>query len=134
MTARLQFCNRPLVLLAAAAIVSVAAASPVLAAPIDLSKPYGDKRGCDYRLDTQYSEEFMLLLTATEMTSTVSLCSFTKTEINTDGSLRLSASCAEEGEAGETPAMFTVRRGTEPETLIIFNEDDTVFGEVSLCK
>lgn len=106
-------------------------ASPAQA--IDLSQPYGDMRGCAFRLDMEYSEEFMLLLTATEMTSTVSLCTFTKTETNEDGSLKLSASCAEEGEAGETPATFTVKQGETNDTLVILNEDDTVFGEVALC-
>lgn len=115
----------------AGVIVTAASAH---AATIDLSQPYGEGRGCAYRIDQAYSEEPMVLLTSSEIATAVSLCSFTVSETMKDGSLKLDASCAEEGEEGTSPASFTVKNGKQPGTLVILNDQDQVFAEVQLCK
>jgi hypothetical protein len=116
-------------------IAAILAWAPIAhAAKIDLSQPYGEGRGCAFRIDQAYSEEPMVLLTSSEIATAMSLCSFTVSETMKDGSLKLDASCAEEGEEGTSPASFTVKQGAKPDTLTILDDSGQVFAEVQLCK
>ncbi|MCP9232223.1 hypothetical protein NMG46_18480 [Mesorhizobium sp. LMG 17147] len=111
------------------------AASHASAAAIDLSKPYGNKSGCINRNGQQVYAEDMLLLNDTEFITATSACTFTEKRAKADGSLVLKTLCEAEGEEGQSPITFTVRRSPKnAKKLVIADEDGMVMGEVSRCK
>ncbi|TIS55395.1 MAG: hypothetical protein E5W82_20905 [Mesorhizobium sp.] len=120
-------------LIVAAAVASVAGQAS--AAAIDLSKPYGNKSGCINKNGQQVYAEDMLLLTGTEFITVASACTFTEKQVQADGSLVVKAQCQAEGEEGESPAQFTIKRSAKnARRLVIADEDGTVYGEVSRCR
>ncbi|MGX5827628.1 hypothetical protein [Mesorhizobium sp. 43Arga] len=117
------------------AAVLVLAASQASAAGIDLSKPYGNKSGCINKNGQQVYAEDMLLLTSEAFVTVASACTFTDKKVQADGSLVAKASCQAEGEEGETPGQFTIKKSPKnAKKLVIADEDGTVMGEVSRCK
>ncbi|WP_292397312.1 hypothetical protein [Mesorhizobium sp.] len=117
------------------AAVVLLAAGQATAAAIDLSKPYGNKSGCINKNGQQVYAEDMLLLTEKEFITVASACTFTEKQAQADGSLVVKAQCQAEGEEGESPGQFTIKRSTKnAKRLVIADEDGTVMGEVSRCR
>ncbi|WP_187331268.1 MULTISPECIES: hypothetical protein [unclassified Mesorhizobium] len=117
---------------AAAALLVAGQAS---AAAIDLSKPYGNKSGCINKNGQEIYAEDMLLLTDEAFVTVASACTFTEKKAQADGSLLVKAQCQAEGEEGESPAQFTIKRSAKnAKRLVIADEDGNVMGEVSRCK
>ncbi|RWL86471.1 MAG: hypothetical protein EOR67_01465 [Mesorhizobium sp.] len=105
------------------------------AASIDLSKPYGDKYGCINRNGQQVAADKMLLLTDKELITAASACTFSDKQAQADGSLVVTAKCEAEGEEGQAPTKFTIKRSAKnTKKLVVADEDGNVMGEVSRCK
>lgn len=102
------------------------------AAAIDLSKPYGNKSGCINKNGQEVYAEDMLLLTGTEFITAASACTFTEKQPQADGSLLVKSMCAAEGEEGQSPVQFTIKRSAKK--LVITDEDGNVMGEISRCR
>jgi hypothetical protein len=117
-------------------MIVVLAAGPASAASIDLSKPYGNKSGCINKNGQEVYAEDMLLLSDKEFITAASACTVTETQIKPDGSLVLKTLCEAEGEDGQSPIQFTVKRSPKNvKKLVIADEDGTVvYGEVSRCR
>ena len=110
-------------------------AGQAFAAGIDLSKPYGDKYGCINRNGQDVAADQMLLLTDKELITAASACTFTESQAQADGSLVVTATCEAEGEDGQEPTKFTIKRSAKnAKRLTIADEDGNVMGEVSRCK
>lgn len=123
---------RPLIL--ATAAVSLATA-PVLAAGIDLSKPYGNRSGCINRDGQQVYAEDILLVTRTDLVTAASACAIEETVPNKDGSLLLRTECEAEGEEGRAPADFVLRPDPKNgKKIVVADDSGFVMGEVSLCN
>ena len=119
----------------AIAATAVLAAGQALAAGIDLSKPYGDKYGCINRNGQQVAADKMLLLTDKELITAASACTFSDKQVQADGSLIATAKCEAEGEEGQSPVKFTIKRSAKnAKKLVVADEDGNVMGEVSRCK
>ncbi|WP_245435806.1 hypothetical protein [Mesorhizobium tamadayense] len=77
----------------------------------------------------------MLLLTSEAFVTVASACTFTDKKPQADGSLLVKAQCEAEGEEGQSPAQFTIKRSAKsPKKLVIADEDGTVYGEVARCR
>ncbi|BCM20527.1 hypothetical protein [Mesorhizobium sp. J8] len=119
----------------AIAATAVLAAGQALAVGIDLSKPYGDKYGCINRNGQQVAADKMLLLTDKELITAASACTFSDKQPQADGSLVVTAKCEAEGEEGQAPAKFTIKRSAKnAKKLVVADEDGNVMGEVARCK
>ena len=117
------------------AALLVLAAGHASAAGIDLSKPYGNKSGCINKNGQQVYAEDMLLLNDTEFITATSACTFTEKKAQADGSQVVKSMCEAEGEEGQSPIQFTVKRSPKnAKKLVIADEDGTVYGEVSRCR
>ncbi|MGX9145207.1 hypothetical protein [Mesorhizobium sp. 128a] len=113
----------------------VVLAGQASAAGIDLSKPYGDKYGCINRNGQEVAADQMLLLTDEALVTAASACTFTQKQAQADGSLVVTATCEAEGEDGQEPTKFTIKRSAKnAKKLTITDEDGNVMGEVSRCK
>jgi len=111
------------------------AAGQALAAGIDVSKPYGDKYGCINRSGQQVAADKMLLLTDKELITAASACTFSDKQAQADGSLVATAKCEAEGEEGQAPTKFTIKRSAkDAKKLVVTDEDGNVMGEVARCK
>ncbi|MGX5801016.1 hypothetical protein ACWGS9_07190 [Bradyrhizobium sp. Arg314] len=111
------------------------AAGQAPAAGIDLSKPYGDKYGCINRNGQEVAADKMVLLTDKELITAASACTFSDSQTQADGSLVVTAKCEAEGEEGQSPTKFTLKRSAKnAKKLVIADEDGTVYGEVSRCR
>ncbi|MDX8453847.1 hypothetical protein RFM98_13865 [Mesorhizobium sp. VK9D] len=111
------------------------AAGQALAAGIDLSKPYGDKYGCINRNGQKVYADKMLLLTDKELITAASACTFSDSQSQADGSLVVTAKCEADGEEGQSPTKFTIKRSAKnAKKLVVADEDGTVYGEVSRCR
>ncbi|MDX8491349.1 hypothetical protein RFN29_07130 [Mesorhizobium sp. VK22B] len=111
------------------------AAGQTFAAGVDLSKPYGNKSGCINKNGQEVYAEDMLLLTDEAFVTVASACTFTDKKPQADGSLLVTAQCEAEGEEGQTPAKFVIKRSAKnPKKLVIADEDGNAMGEVSRCK
>ena len=116
-------------------MILVLAAGSASAAAIDLSKPYGNKSGCINKNGQEVYAEDMLLLTNEAFVTVASACTFTEKKAQADGSLMVKAQCEAEGEEGQSPAQFTIKRSAKnAKKLVIADEDGTVYGEVSRCR
>ncbi|CDX27026.1 conserved exported hypothetical protein [Mesorhizobium plurifarium] len=119
----------------AIAATAVLAASQAFAAGIDLSKPYGDKYGCINKNGQEVAADKMLLLTDKELITAASACTFSDKQAQADGSLLMTAKCEAEGEEGQAPAKFTIKRSAKnAKKLVVSDEDGNVMGEVARCK
>lgn len=117
------------------AVLAVLAAGQAFAAGIDLSKPYGDKYGCINRNGQEVAADRMLLLTDEALVTAASACTFTDKQAQADGSLVVTATCEAEGEEGQEPTKFTIKRSAKnTKKLTIADEDGNVMGEVARCK
>ena len=117
------------------AVLAVLAAGQAFAAGIDLSKPYGDKYGCINRNGQEVAADQMLLLTDEALVTAASACTFTDKQAQADGSLVVTATCEAEGEEGQEPTKFTIKRSAKnTKKLTIADEDGNVMGEVARCK
>ncbi|MBW8909271.1 MAG: hypothetical protein JF620_09655 [Mesorhizobium sp.] len=115
--------------------VLIVAAGHASAAGIDLSKPYGDKYGCINRNGQEVAADQMLLLTDKELITAASACTFSDTKAQADGSLVVTAKCEAEGEEGQAPTKFTIKRSAKnAKKLVVADGDGNVMGEVSRCK
>ena len=115
--------------------LAVLAAGQAFAAGIDLSKPYGDKYGCINRNGQEVAADQMLLLTDEELVTAASACTFTDKQAQADGPLVVTATCEAEGEEGQEPTKFTIKRSAKnAKKLTIADEDGNVMGEVARCK
>ena len=113
----------------------VLTASHASAASIDLSKPYGNKSGCINKNGQEVYAEDMLLLTDTNLITAASACTFSDKQAKPDGSLAIKAQCEAEGEDGQSPTEFTVKRSPKnAKKLVITDADGNVMGEVSRCR
>ena len=116
-------------------VVLIAAAGHASAAGIDLSKPYGDKYGCINRNGQEVAADKMLLLTDKELITAASACTFSDKQAQADGSLVVTAKCEAEGEEGQAPTKFTIKRSAKnAKKLVVADGDGNVMGEVSRCK
>lgn len=119
----------------AIAATALLAAGQAHAAGIDLSKPWGNKSGCINRNGQQVYAEDMLLLTGKELITAASACTLGEKTAQADGSLVVKAECQAEGEDGQAPTQFTVKRSAkDAKRLAIVDEDGNAMGEVSRCK
>jgi len=117
------------------AVLAVLGAGQAFAAGIDLSKPYGDKYGCINRNGQEVAADRMLLLTDEALVTAASACTFTDKQAQADGSLVVTATCEAEGEEGQEPTKFTIKRSAKnAKRLTIADEDGNVMGEVARCK
>ncbi len=117
------------------AVLAVLAAGQAFADGIDLSKPYGDKYGCINRNGQEVAADRMLLLTDEALITAASACTFTDKQAQADGSLVVTATCEAEGEDGQEPTKFTIKRSAKnAKKLTIADEDGNVMGEVARCK
>lgn len=111
------------------------AAGHASAAGIDLSKPYGDKYGCINKNGQEVAADKMLLLTDKELITAASACTFSDKQPQADGSLVVTAKCEAEGEEGQAPTKFTIKRSAKnAKKLVVADEDGNVMGEVARCK
>jgi len=116
-------------------MIVVLAAGSASAAAIDLSKPYGNKSGCINKNGQEVYAEDMLLLTDTDLITAASACTFSDKQAKPDGSLTIKAQCEAEGEDGQSPTEFTVKRSPKnAKKLVITDADGNVMGEVSRCR
>ncbi len=116
-------------------VLAVLAAGQAFADGIDLSKPYGDKYGCINRNGQEVAADRMLLLTDEALITAASACTFTDKQAQADGSLVVTATCEAEGEDGQEPTKFTIKRSAKnAKKLSIADEDGNVMGEVARCK
>ncbi|PBC12326.1 hypothetical protein CK230_03085 [Mesorhizobium sp. WSM3859] len=116
-------------------VAFVLSAGHAWAAGIDLSKPYGDKYGCINRNGQEVAADKMLLLTDKELITAASACTFSDKQPQADGSLVVTAKCEAEGEEGQAPTKFTIKRSAKSaKKLVVADEDGNVMGEVSRCK
>ena len=119
----------------AIAAAAMLAGGQALAASIDLSKPYGDKYGCINRNGQEVAADKMLLLTDKELITAGSACTFSDKQAQADGSLVVTSKCEAEGEEGQAPAKFTIKRSAKnAKKLVVTDEDGHVMGEVARCK
>ncbi|MDX8445132.1 hypothetical protein [Mesorhizobium captivum] len=119
----------------AVAAAALLPAGQAFAAGIDLSKPYGDKYGCINRNGQEVAADQMLLLTDKELITAASACTFSDKQAQADGSLVVQAQCEAEGEEGQSPIKFTIKRSKKnAKKLVVTGEDGSVMGEVSRCK
>ncbi|RUU00396.1 hypothetical protein EOD23_23445 [Mesorhizobium sp. USDA-HM6] len=119
----------------AIAAASLLNAGSAFAAGIDLSKPYGDKYGCINRNGQEVAADQMLLLTDKELITAASACTFSGKQPQADGSLVVTAKCEAEGEEGQSPTKFIIKRSKKnAKKLVIADEDGNAMGEVSRCK
>ncbi|WP_292435613.1 hypothetical protein [Mesorhizobium sp.] len=119
----------------AIAAASLLTAGSAFAAGIDLSKPYGDKYGCINRNGQEVAADQMLLLTDKELITAASACTFSDKQAQADGSLVVTAKCEAEGEEGQSPTKFIIKRSKKnAKKLVVTDEDGHVMGEVSRCK
>ncbi|WP_031242658.1 hypothetical protein [Mesorhizobium sp. LNJC391B00] len=117
------------------AMVVVLAAGQALAAGIDLTKPYGDKYGCINRNGQEVAADRMLLLTDEALITAASACTFTDKQAQADGSLVVTATREAEGEEGQEPTKFTIKRSAKnAKKLTVADDDGNVMGEVARCK
>ena len=113
----------------------VLAAGHAWAASIDLSKPYGDKYGCINKNGQEVAADKMLLLTDKELITAASACTFSDKQSQADGSLVVTAKCEAEGEEGQAPTKFTIKRSAKnAKKLVVADEGGNVMGEVARCK
>ncbi|MBN9549255.1 MAG: hypothetical protein J0H31_10345 [Alphaproteobacteria bacterium] len=113
----------------------ILAAGHASAAGIDLSKPYGDKYGCINRNGQEVAADKMLLVTDKELITAASACTFSDKQAQADGSLVVTAKCEAEGEDGQAPTKFSIKRSAKnAKKLVVTDEDGNVMGEVSRCK
>ncbi|WP_176478032.1 hypothetical protein [Mesorhizobium sp. WSM3862] len=111
------------------------AAGQAFAAGIDLSKPWGNKSGCINKNGQEVYAEDMLLLTSEAFVTVASACTFTDKRPRANGSLVVTAQCEAEGEEGQTPAQFIIKRSAKnAKRLVIADKDGNAMGEVSRCK
>jgi len=62
-------------------------------------------------------------------------CTFSDKQAKPDGSLAIKAQCEAEGEDGQSPTEFTVKRSPKnAKKLVITDADGNVMGEVSRCR
>ncbi|WP_189349979.1 MULTISPECIES: hypothetical protein [unclassified Mesorhizobium] len=119
----------------AIAAASLLTAGSAFAAGIDLSKPYGDKYGCINRNGQEVAADQMLLLTDKELITAASACTFSDKQAQADGSLVVTAKCEAEGEEGQSPTKFIIKRSKKnAKKLVVTDEDGNTMGEVSRCK
>ena len=119
----------------ALAVAAMLAAGQACAEGIDLSKPYGDKYGCINRNGQQSAVDRMLLVTDKELITAASACTFSDRQAQADGSLVVMAKCEAEGEEGQSPTQFTIKRSKKSaRKLVVTDEDGNVMGEVSQCR
>lgn len=119
----------------AIAAASLLTAGSAFAAGIDLSKPYGDKYGCINRNGQEVAADQMLLLTDKELITAASACTFSDKQAQADGSLVVTAKCEAEGEEGQSPTKFIIKRSKKnAKKLVVTDEDGNSMGEVSRCK
>lgn len=117
------------------AVLAVFSAGQAFAAGVDLSKPYGDKYGCINRNGQEVAADQMLLLTDEALVTAASACTFTQKQAQADGSLVVTATCEAEGEEGQGPTKFTIKRSAKnAKRLTIADEDGNVMGEVARCR
>ncbi|WP_031193070.1 hypothetical protein [Mesorhizobium sp. L2C066B000] len=117
------------------AVLAGLAAGQAHAAGIDLSKPYGDKYGCINRNGQEVAADRMLLLTDEALITAASACTFTEKQAQADGSLVVTATCEAEGEEGQEPTKFTIKRSAKnAKKLTVADDDGNVMGEVARCK
>ncbi|WFP60071.1 MULTISPECIES: hypothetical protein [unclassified Mesorhizobium] len=120
-------------LIIAAAVLLTAGSA--FAAGIDLSKPYGDKYGCINRNGQEVAADQMLLLTDKELITAASACTFSDKQMQADGSLVVTAKCEAEGEEGQSPTKFIIKRSKKnAKKLVVTDQDGNAMGEVSRCK
>ncbi|MDX8467650.1 hypothetical protein RFM26_18315 [Mesorhizobium sp. VK23B] len=119
----------------AIAAASLLTAGSAFAAGIDLSKPYGDKYGCINRNGQEVAADQMLLLTDKELITAASACTFSDKQAQADGSLVVTAKCEAEGEEGQSPTKFIIKRSKKnAKKLVVTDEEGNTMGEVSRCK
>ena len=117
------------------AAASLLAADQAFSAGIDLSKPWGNTSGCINKNGQQVYAEDMLLLTDKEFVTVASACTFTDKQPQADGSLLAKAQCEAEGEEGQSPAQFIIKRSARnAKRLVVADEDGNVMGELSRCR
>jgi hypothetical protein len=69
------------------------------------------------------------------LVTAASACTFTDKQAQADGSLVVTATCEAEGEEGQEPTKFTIKRSAKnAKKLTIADEDGNVMGEVARCK
>ncbi|WP_292413866.1 hypothetical protein [Mesorhizobium sp.] len=114
---------------------SLLTAGSAFAAGIDLSKPYGDKYGCINRNGQEVAADQMLLLTDKELITAASACTFSDKQAQADGSLVVTAKWEAEGEEGQSPTKFIIKRSKKnAKKLVVTDQDGNAMGEVSRCK
>ena len=119
----------------ATAATALLTAGPAFAAGIDLSKPHGDKYGCINRNGQEVAADRMLLVTDKELITAASACTFSDRRAQADGSLVVTAKCEAEGEEGQAPTRFTIKRSRKNAgKLVVADEDGNVMGEVAPCR
>ncbi|TGP23120.1 MULTISPECIES: hypothetical protein [unclassified Mesorhizobium] len=119
----------------AIAAASLLTAGSAFAAGIDLSKPYGDKYGCINRNGQEVAADQMLLVTDQELITAASACTFSDKQVQADGSLVVTAKCEAEGEEGQSPTKFIIKRSKKnAKKLVVTDQDGNAMGEVSRCK
>jgi hypothetical protein len=116
-------------------VATLAAGSCLAAEPIDLSKPYGTKSGCDNKDGQQYYADDMLLLTDTGFVTAVAACEFNSKTVEADGSITVDAVCEAEGETDQAGTKFTISRSKAHEGKLVIADDagNVLVGEIGPC-
>lgn len=104
------------------------------AAELDIPGNYGNEAGCRHAVTNDYSEEDMLLLTARDVGTHVTLCSFVQIfPAEADSQVAIVA-CAHEGEAETTLGMMRVQKSPDGvDAYVIFDQNGTEWGKAGRC-
>lgn len=112
-----------------------AAPLPAAAATLPIEGSYGNELGCQLARSGEYDPvEGVELLTPTEISTSVSLCSFDKVQSAPDGPYRVSMTCAFEGSGPEDNTEETVEISGGPASgYTVQFTDGTSWGPLRKC-
>jgi hypothetical protein len=120
-----------------AILIGMICAAPLAAnaAMLPIDGNYGNAAGCQLAGDGEYNPDDMaLLLTPSEINTSVSLCSFDQIHSDTDGSHSVSMTCAFEGSGPEENTTETTRiSGAAATGYTIQFSDGTSWGPLIKC-
>lgn len=109
-------------------------AGPVAAATLDITGTYGDPRGCEYAVKRDYSEQEYVLLTAEEVSTAMTLCSFVQIVPYTNGNMIVTVMCGHEGDEAQTLALMRIQKDPDgADNFRIFDADGTEWGKAERC-
>jgi len=96
---------------------------------------WGNETGCEFGRGGTRDHEDMLLLTASDVQTYATLCSFLAVQTDGGNTMIPTVVCGHEGDDLVTAGMMIIRkRAQNPDALLITDADGNEWGEVLPCK